>query len=371
MEGLLQSEEDSYFAESASRSYSSVSIIATDDCKIVDTEGMHLEPLGGSRHLSTGRMDQEDFQYEEQTGFFSGDSERKEEPSKSRPVLAPDSSINNITRGALKYYFRLVYEENELIDLECIPYKKVREAIIIVLPAILKHYDPRDPLKPDRIPGCNRIIKLLVFMRKDQYVKKAWSKIKTLIYYRYKRPKMLKTNAHELLKRELEFDQDHDAAFENLFGSGTCDGLKVESIEYILCNQSLFNCIFNEDFFIDLREELNNQTLKDIETNLLKKLDRFLSGEKGGWEESAGYFSKKRSVKTPFTFLENNTSLIILVDRFIKQLNKTTAITEANKLSHMRKLTSLRRSLCQYAEINNWTLPGCKFKKSEIISFLF
>ena len=355
-------------ANSASDAYISHSLLAHDDGMRVDPLGMDLEMLDGAQCYSNGRMDQEDFLHYFEPANFASDSDSKEEPSKSRPVLAPDSLDLRKPRDSAEYFLRLIYEQNQLFDLEDIADQTVRDSMLMILPLLFHNFDPADPLKPDQIQGCNRKVKLMVFMRKDQYVKKAWSKLKTVLYSKFKNPKTLKTNAQEQLKEELAFN--HKQAFENLFGSSTCDGLKVESIEYILSNDSTFSKIFETTFFKKLREELNLQTLHDIEINFLKKLDPFLSGEQGGWEKSKEKLRKDRAVKTPFTYLENNTALVVLVDQFIKQLKKTTVVSEAKKVSLSTRLTSLRKYLVEFAETRKWTLPGCKFKKSEIVSFL-
>jgi hypothetical protein len=311
-------------------------------------------------------MDEEQLPHESQAVFFSGYSESEDESRHSSTVLAPEPSPVRSNRTDTEYWLREIYEKNRLFDLDDIKEEAVRGSLQLILPLIFDSCNPEDPTCPDQRTGANKA-KLLIFMRKDQYVKKAWSKLKTMIYSKHKRPKTLKTAAHEKLRQELVFEAEADKVFENLFGSGTCDGLKVESIEYIISNENIFKMIFNKEFFRKLREELNKQTLHDIKVNFLNKLDGYLTGAEGGREEAMAHFRADRSVKTPFTFLENNTSLVILVDQFIKQLKK---MDGAGKEPLTNTLTSLREELTKYADLRKWTLSGCKFKKSEIVSFV-
>ena len=173
--------------------------------------------------------------------------------------------------------------------------------------------------------------------------------------------------AQQLLREELACQPDE--VFENLFGSSTCDGLKTESIEYILNSEQTFRLIFTKEFFREIREALNRQTLHDIEVNLLNKLDACLAGSQAGRAQAAAHFRSCRSVKTPFTFLENNTALVVLVDQFIKKLKKLD-ISRAAKEARSNVLEALRKELNEFAEIKRWMLPGCRFKKSEIVSFV-
>ena len=348
----------------ASQSYSSSLMLPADDSKQVD--GWTLQQDIYSDHFSdpTGRMDEEQLPHESQVAFYSGYSESEDESRHSSTVLAPEPSPVRSNRTDTEYWLREIYEKNRLFDLDEIAEEAVRGSLQLILPLIFESCNPEDPTCPDQRTGANKA-KLLIFMRKDQYVKKAWSKLKTMIYSKHKRPKTLKTAAHEKLRQELAFEADK--VFENLFGSGTCDGLKVESIEYIIRNENIFKMIFNKEFFRKLREELNKQTLHDIKVNFLNKLDGYLTGAEGGREEAMAHFRADRSVKTPFTFLENNTSLVILVDQFIKQLKK---MDGAGKEPLTNTLTSLRDELTKYADTRKWTLSGCKFKKSEIVSFV-
>ena len=352
----------------ASQSYSSSLMLPADDSKQVD--GWTLQQDIYSDHFSdpTGRMDEEQLPHESQVAFYSGYSESEDESRHSSTVLAPEPSPVRSNRTDTEYWLREIYEKNRLFDLDEIAEEAVRGSLQLILPLIFDSCNPEDPTCPDQRTGANKA-KLLIFMRKDQYVKKAWSKLKTMIYSKHKRPKTLKTAAHEKLRQELVFEAEADKVFENLFGSGTCDGLKVESIEYIISNENIFKMIFNKDFFRKLREELNKQTLHDIKVNFLNKLDGYLTGAEGGREEAMAHFRADRSVKTPFTFLENNTSLVVLVDQFIKQLKKM-EMDGAGKEPLTNTLTSLRDDLTKYADTRKWTLPGCKFKKSEIVSFV-
>lgn len=350
----------------ASQSYSSCLILPADDSK--EFHGCTLPHEFYSDLFSdpTGRMDEESLPHNSELAFYSGYSESEEESRQSSISLAPEPLPVGRNKRAAEYWLREIYEKNRLFDLDEIGEEAVRGSLEMILPLIFAYFNPEDPTCPDQRTGEKKA-KLLIFMRKDQYVKKAWSKLKTMIYSKHKRPKTLKTVAHEKLRQELEFEADN--VFNNLFGSSTCDGLLVESIEYIIKNVKVFKMIFTREFFRNLREELNKQTLHDIEINFLKKLDGYLSGAEGGREEAMAHFRVDRSVKTPFTFLENNTSLVIFVDQFIKQLKKM-EMGGADKLPLMNTLTSIRDELIKYAETKNWTLSGSKFKKSEIVSFV-
>ena len=378
MEGLSK-EEDELISNNfistnpAGFNYTSEPILLFDEMAKVGQNSMEEEDLNNTRSNTTCRMEEEIKSLDGRGCFYSGCSglEEESESQQSNRVLAPESSAVQDSKELTKKHLEMIYQHTRLPDLQEIADEKTRNCIQMILPILFQNYDPQNPTKQDKIAGCDRKIKLMIFMRKDQYVKKAWSKLKSSLYNKYKKPKTLKTTAHDMLKEELALN--HEQVFENLFGSGTCDGLKVESIEHILANKSMFNKIFDHQFFRELRAELDSQTLKDIEVNFLKKLESYLDINGGEKEksETTSRFRSDRSVKTPFTFLENNTSLIILVDQFIKQLKKTSAIPESEKVSQKNKLESLRKELTDYARTKGWVLEGCKFKKSEIVSFLF
>jgi hypothetical protein len=347
-------------ANSAGSNYGSWGVINPSDCNCIS-------PLTNDPTQTGQSMDEEelDVNLDIHPVFLLGVSERLDVGlGQSQEFSRPKSH-----RASTNDYLRQIYEQNRLVDLEEIADKKARATIQMVMSVICESFDPQDPTRPDDIKGCTRKIKLLAFMRKDQYVKKAWSMVKILLYSPYKNSKTLKSTAHNNLKKDLFLNDDN--VFQNLFGSNTCDGLKVESVKYILTSECIFNKIFDHCFFRKLRRELNNQTIHEIEINFLKKFDPYFQGEQDRPQKAASHFRKDRSVKTPFTFLENNTSLIILLDKFIKQLKKIDSISEANKLLKMKRLTSIREELIAFAQTNNWVLTGCKFKKSEIVSFLF
>ena len=336
----------------ASQSYSSSLTLSSDDSIPVDGRSLHQATL--SVHLSdtTGRMEVEPLTHETQATYLSGFSEPVQVNQQPPAFLAPEPSRFRSNREAAEYWLKQIYEKIRLIDVDEIAGEPVRGALKLILPLIFANYNPEDPTCPDPRIGAHKV-KLLFFMRRDQYVKKAWSHLKAVV--------------REELRQEPEFEVDY--VFENIFGRGTFDSLKIDVIEYIIRNYTLFRMIFNREFFRNLREELNKQTLRDIEAHFLKKLDGYLTGAEGGREEAMAHFRADRSVKTPFTFLENNTSLIILVNQFIKQLMRI-EMDRAGNMQRMNTLTALREELINYADIRKWTLPGCRFKRSQIVSFV-
>ncbi len=313
-----------------------------------------------------GRMDEEHFITEPQTNCFLALIWPANATKLSLTGLAPDTISPMDNLESARFWLRQIYEQNRLFDLNEIAEEPVRVSIGLILPIIFEYYDPQNPTGPDVRTKPHKA-KLLIFMRKDQYVKKAWSKLKTTIYARYKGPKTLKSVAQQQIRAELACESEQ--VFENLFGSGTCDGLKSESIEFILNNDQTFRTIFTNEFFRLVREALNRQTHHDIEINFVNKLDKYLTGSEEGRASATAHFRTRRSVKTPFTFLENNTALAVLVDQFIKKL-KNMQMPRSEKESRMRALNAIRSEIREFAEKMNWTLPGCAFKRSEIVSFI-
>jgi hypothetical protein len=233
-------------------------------------------------------------------------------------VLAPvDLSLIDGLRNSAFHYLRQMYKHNRLVDLQEIPHQKVRAAIEKVLPAIFFRFDPEDPTRPDEIEGCSHKVKLLIFMRKDQYVKKAWSKLKT-------------TLGLELLQNLTDCKESH--------------WLTVNTVKRILTDETIFNQIFDHDAFRKTRTNLNKQTNHDIETIFLSRFRPFFAGDQT-IEDVASYFQQGRCVKTPFTYLENNTSLIVLLDQFTRQLKKMDSIPPGTKQRMMKRLDSIREEL--------------------------
>lgn len=335
-----------------------------------------------------GHMLEEVLVADPRAGFNSSDSDLSD-PSdlRSESELPHDPQAHKNRPEILTALIR-VFEKMEKVDPSDITCPRERACFEAILGLILQEYDPADPTLPDPRTTLHKA-KLLHPKRRDQYIKKGLSKLKMLIYSRHKRPKTKKEDAHNTLRLELSFDDPQ--AFENIFGETTCDGIKGSSIEYILRNHTTFERIFNKEFFRNLRQALNEQTHRDIQVNFMDKIKGYLAGEQEIAEIKASFDPNKRSVKTPFTYLENNTAMIIIVDQFLKQLRELKKklmaggeedqdmeegpIRLAPMNSHtiesrIKTLNQLREELDNYAQVRRWTLPGCKFKKSEIVSFV-
>ena len=143
----------------------------------------------------------------------------------------------------------------------------------MVLPVILESFDPTDPTRPDpQTAHCKA--KLLRRRRRDQFVKKVWSKFRKAFYSEHKQPKTLKETAQLRLKETFGCEEQRD--FEALFGASSNRGLTVRAIDFILCHRPVFDRVFNTRFFAALRRSLDEQTTRDIQINLVSRLAGFL-----------------------------------------------------------------------------------------------
>ena len=357
--------QDSIPINPADLSYSSDPFFSADDSKKIVGFPFCQSCYFADHFNTTGRNDQEQFPHDPQPVYFSGYSGLEEDHQQPPAFLAPEPRRFRNSRKTTELWLREIYEDNRLVDPVVIPSEAVKRSIELILPLIYENHKANEPIRPDVSIGASDV-KLLIFMRRDQYVKKAWSKVKIMVCKRQERPKILEPVAGDQLGQGQPEIKD---IFDNVFGKGPCDCLKMKTIEYIIRNYTLFRMIFNLEFFYNLREELNKETLQDIKDLLLKKLYRYLAGLKGGWEEAEAHFRADLLVKTPFTFLQNNASLIFLVNQFFKQLHKM-EMNGADKARKKKTLTSLRKKLIKYANTRNWTLISRNFWKSEIFSQL-
>ena len=216
-------------------------------------------------------------------------------------------------------------------------------------------------------------MKLLTFKRTDQYVKKFWSRAKTIIYSSLKDDK-LKSVALDEIRKLYEFNESDATQFENLFGSEVKHGLKKETIIFILSHSKIFDSIFNVKFFNNVISQMETQTEKDIDTNIIKKLAVIFEqkSEKSIIESIASEIDVDRKFKKPFTKSENLRACIEFVGKFFKCCNKPIpGISESIRSSRKESINKIKVILDKKMTDSKWAPTKQKFKKSELVSCLF
>jgi hypothetical protein len=168
-------------------------------------------------------------------------------------------------------------------------------------------------------------------IRTEQFVKKAHAKIKTIVLERYNRnPKI------EVLMKDLEI-KSMDTC-KKLFGNETKNGLQKTAAIEILTNQKLLEWLVTADFADIILSHLNNETEKDITTNLTSRFDLFFDPKSPNYLDSKSLreslLGSDTKFKKPYTTLEN----MLSVFHFFKRLERFAEEEEVQSICHVKEV---------------------------------
>lgn len=185
----------------------------------------------------------------------------------------------------------------------------------IILPTILADTEPS-------VQVCRKV-RYLSSKRSVQFEKKFHSVVKSIIKEDSSRQFGLPvTFVRSKLREHLSLDgsPEDKEVFDNLFGKDSKFGLKKSSIDKVLTTRPLFDLFFNSKLFSNSIKRLHEQTMRDIETNIMRHVDehfRAAPEDRRDFSIISQHVNKKRSFKKPFTHMENLLAPIYFLDRFI------------------------------------------------------
>ena len=364
----------------------------------IDDESKSLPNLEDADITSRKMTDQTDSDAEQQSKNCSENNseEEQEAPKKdrkkppkqtfiescSKSVIKElsDMCINELTKlkfgqnanyrlcDQLEEYLRVIYQENKFLDPDLIHCKPMRLILKQIYSVVLGTQRKERPN--------------IVFLdprRHDQYIKKAFSKMKTKLYKDFKK-ETTKIDAHVRMKNDLNIEQQ---AFDQIFGPKSSNGLAKQAIEFILgfyrkegeTDNRLFNSLFSTQNTEELLKSMEESTRDDIKTKFINKIEKLLHEGKFSPSTLNKTISASREFKTPFSSQENLMALDLLVKKFLKYCKKNRSSGHLKEMiaNQTRRLEELSRSLEDRLFKNKWTLKYAakkEFKKSEIPSFL-
>ena len=232
-----------------------------------------------------------------------------------------------------------------------------------VLPDLSSHSAQDEPLKifqniilptilaePETNGQEPRRIRYLSSKRSVQYEKKIHSVIKSIIKEDSSRQFGLPvTIVHTKLREHLSLDgsPEDKEVFDNLFGKDSKFGLKKSSIDKVLTTRPLFDLLFSCTLFSNSIKRLNEQTTRDIETNIMRHVDQHFrapSEEKRDYMIISQHVNKKRSFKKPFTKMENLLAPIYFLDRFIFRAKRNRSQNSLMELT-LRRLQKIKNKI--------------------------
>jgi hypothetical protein len=336
-----------------------------------DHNHMDLEPLPPSC-FSMDRLDEqehvlcENFNKVKCVSIKNGHSGSSVSETSESECDAAQESAPKTRVGVFEGAMREVFQKQRYPDTQMIHDPVVQQALTIALRLVLDNDDEIDKAhKKSSTAAFN--LRMLKTKRRDQYIKKVWSRLRTVIYLEYKKPKTSKVTALNNLKLNFDCSDSKESKFENFFGKEASKGLSRETENYILDNNTIFYHVFNFKFFEGLRLALNKQTRREISVNLVSNFRRFLEGNEDLPTLMKKMSPHKKEVKKPFTYQENNTALLLLIDNFQKcLLNKNDEAANNKKAT----LIALSKQVKDYADEKGWILHENNFRKNKIISFL-
>lgn len=222
--------------------------------------------------------------------------------------------------------------------------------------------------------------------RSDQYIKKAHSKLKTIVFNERKTGKEKKCKTLQKIKRDFEFVQgknkkqaldsmmeSDEKCFQNLFGDQVRQGLRDPTIDHILLHKpDLLKDLFNVPMIMRLLLELDEQTEHDIEANLMVRLRVELQfGALQRPIEWSSVFSKDtKHFKKPFTQVENIFAVYFFVESFVRRCQILETSQRKNLKMQMKRLKNLQSRLLKKAsQLVNWEIKP-PFNKQEVDSFV-
>ena len=236
---------------------------------------------------------------------------------------------------------------------------------------ILPSYNHSQPTAADPRAGKHHRLVVMELKRSDQYVKKFWSKVKVLIYGKFKDGPTKRADALDSLSEKFGFKPEDNKTFENLFGSNVKHGLKKSTIEFILTRPNLFKQIFTKKVFEHALDQMEKGSALDCETNIISKIEKCCEEKTLGQAIRVleSHISEERKFKKPFSVMENTLAALQFLDKFIKRAERWKGLTQERSNQLMKTLLDLKTGLESTLKNNRWVVPF-KHRKAEIISFL-
>jgi hypothetical protein len=222
--------------------------------------------------------------------------------------------------------------------------------------------------------------------RRDQYIKKAHSKLKTIVFAERKKVKTPKSKTLQKIRKDFDFGKgkrleskapqcitDEDC-FENLFGSRVQKGLLDPTIDHILLHKpKLFRELFNQRMMKKrLIEALRMQTEHDIKANLIVRVQVELgSGADAKLSDCKRVFSNEaKHFKKPFTQFENILSVYFFIGCFVRRCRVLSTSQRINMKNKSDKLRALQARLLKSAsDLVSWEVKP-PFNNQAVESFV-
>lgn len=214
--------------------------------------------------------------------------------------------------------------------------------------------------------------------RSDQYIKKAHSKLKTIVFAERKKVKTPKSKTLQKIRKDFDFgkgkrleskapqDLADEDCFENLFGSRVQKGLRDPTIDHILLHKpKLFSELFNLRMIKKrLIEALRMQTEHDIKANLILRVQVELSHRMRVFSNDARHFKK------PFTQFENILSVYFFIGCFVRRCRELSTSQRKNMKKQADKLRALQARLLKSAsDLASWEVKP-PFNNQAVESFV-
>ena len=163
--------------------------------------------------------------------------------------------------------------------------------------------------------------------RADEKQKKAISKITSTIYKRFKpNGRVTKETATEQLRNHYELwggivedgyeECTRDQISERLFGGDRKLGLHNDVVRELLMNETLYAEIIDLEFLQSILKDMNAQTVKDIETNIVSKFRTMTVAQiRDSLVNEDG--SKTSSFKLPWSQEQNREAIVAFLDKLL------------------------------------------------------
>jgi hypothetical protein len=282
--------------------------------------------------------------------------------------------------------FKKFFIEVKLEDPSNIHNPETRWILQGFLENILKNGFPGELVKPNSQGKMGPKRMLLKPKRSDQYIKKAHSKLKTIVFTERKTGKEKKCKTLQKIRRDFEFGlgkskkqaldsmtQSDEKCFQNLFGGQVYQGLRDPTIDHILLHKpNLLKELFKVSLMKQLLRELGDQTQHDIQANLMTRLRVELqSGALQRPIEWSSIFSKDaKHFKKPFTQMENIFAVYFFIESFVRRCQVLEISQRKNLKMKMKRLKDLQSRLLKSAsQLLNWEIKP-PFNKQEVDSFV-
>ena len=173
--------------------------------------------------------------------------------------------------------------------------------------------------------------------RFDRYVKKFQAEWSFNFYSVDKKKRVSKDDVIQNLKASYKIAPGEGPSFEKLVLGEKKNGLVKEAADLLFAKKSLFDQLMSKAYVMETIEALNEQTLSDINTNIISKLKPEVTNQDFNMvkivDRFKSLFTKDRTCKKPFSHSDNLMAGI----EFLKNLSLK-AKSHPMKQDHIRRL---------------------------------